>query len=95
MQMLTVVKNDYPRGASQLLDELDGFRVVLFLYNLVVLERLVLCRAAEVLEASGVEGELVFAPACVVYDDRTRIVSQVVLGLAGGRGEVYVSVRLL
>ena len=53
----TVVKDDGARGPGELLDELDRLWIVLLLDSLIVLERLVLCGAAEILETGGVEGD--------------------------------------
>ena len=80
---LTVVEDDCARRACQLLDELDGLGVVLFLDDLVVLERRVLRWVAEVLEPGGVEGDCVFLAADVLYLDLMRNHLPIALTSAG------------
>ncbi len=90
-----MVEDDHALRTSCLLQQLLDLLVMPAPDLLLVHELRLRAHMARELEAVHVEAELGLAPARVMHDDRARVVAEVVLRLAGRRGEVDVAVRRL
>ncbi len=90
-----MVEDEHPLRTRNSLEQLLHLLIIHPFDPLLIHELRLRTRMPHELKPVLVEGELVLAPARVVHDDGALVFAEIVLGLAGGRGEVDVAVRFL